>query len=181
MSHTNGRRTGAVVPLSMLVVSCSPHLPRIPGEWGYCLFSWVAFGKAVITPEHRPKRAPQGSPASLWEAVRKSHYSPLQVNAYRSLLRFTRAYTLIARPVLFIWSPFHKLASRRRTLSRCCMVFVPAIPYIQFSCTPKGTENAPFTKRMKKGYFTPCHVKNHGKSFRQSSHQQSATLKFVVA
>ena len=114
------------------VVSCSPHLPRIPGEWGYCFFSWVAFGKAVITPQRRAKRAPQGSPASLWEAVRKYHYSP-----YRSM-RTGRCSGLqgIKRRSLDQpagCSPFHKLVSWRRSPSRCCMVFVPAIPYVQFS------------------------------------------------
>ena len=37
----------------------SPYLPRIPDERGLLP---VAFGKAVITPQRRSKRAPQGSP-----------------------------------------------------------------------------------------------------------------------
>lgn len=86
------------------------HFRRIchasPAIGGIASYSWVAFGKAVITPERRLLRTPQGSPASPWEAVRKYHYFPIQVAVYRTLLRLTRAYTLIARPACLTIPPF---------------------------------------------------------------------------
>ena len=139
-----------------------------PASGGIASCSWVAAGAAVITPQHRYITYAAGFPPSPWEAVSKSHYSP-----YRSM-RTGRCPGLQGLYVdrsasLSIWSPFHKLVSWRRTLSRCCMVFVPAIPYIQFSKYPRGTKSAPFTKRDKRGRFTPCLRKIPGKIARQYS------------
>ena len=103
-----------------------------PASGGIASCSWVAAGAAVITPQHRYITYAAGFPPSPWEAVRKSHYSP-----YRSMRTGRcpglQGFYVDRSASLSIWSPFHKLASWRRTLSRCCMVFVPAIPCIQFS------------------------------------------------
>ena len=127
----------------------SPYLPRIPGEWGYCLFSWVAFGKAVITPQRRAKRAPQGSPASLWEAVRKYHYSP-----YRSLrtgrcsglqgLNVDRSASLSSVPPFTSWRPGGAPHPAAVWFS------YPQYRVFSFSAHTKGTKNAPFTYRPQK-------------------------------
>ena len=92
----------------------------------------VSAGAAIITPQRRSERAPQGSVSSLWTGVSKYHYYSIQVKAYRMPLRLTRVntrdyrifppferppsltekfigigyYTLIARPACFMIPPF---------------------------------------------------------------------------
>lgn len=67
-AYIERRFPGVAVPIVDIVDALllnSPHLPRIPGDGGIASYSWVAFGKAVITPERRAKRASQGSPLVL--------------------------------------------------------------------------------------------------------------------
>lgn len=64
-AYIERRFPGAAVPIVDVSLFNSPHLPRIPGDGSIASYSWVAFGKAVITPERRVKRALQGSPLVL--------------------------------------------------------------------------------------------------------------------
>lgn len=63
-----------------LYFSVSMQFRRIchasPAKGGIASYSWAAAGTAVITPRHRTKRMPQGSVASLWTGVSKSHCPP---------------------------------------------------------------------------------------------------------
>ena len=158
MPHTSAAVFVARLVFSFRFDAVSPYLPRIPGEWGYCLFSWVAFGKAVITPQRRANRAPQGSPASLWEAVRKYHYSP-----YRSLrtgrcsglqgLNVDRSASLSYVPPFTSWCPGgapHPAA---------VWFLYPQYRVFSFSAHTKGTKNAPFTYRHQNWVLSPCPLK----------------------
>lgn len=106
----------------------SPYLPRTPDD-GNIICILVSVGADVITPQRRFTRAPQGSP-SLWEAVRKYHYSPMQsprpempLSGFRLALiaRNSPAYHFLG---LFIF------AAR---LIRSYMGYVPIMPSIRLS------------------------------------------------
>ena len=103
-----------------------------PRRWGYCLLFMGRLWQGRHNSRTPCETCVPGFPPSPWEAVRKSHYSP-----YRSMRTGCcpglQGLYVDRSTSLSIWSPFHRLASWRRTLSRCCMVFVPAIPCIQFS------------------------------------------------
>ena len=70
-----------------------PYLPRAPGERGILQ---AAPGRAVITPQHRSERVPQGSVSSLWTGVSKCHYPPRSHRA--RCAKPGPGLTLIARP-----------------------------------------------------------------------------------
>ena len=75
----------------------------------------AAVGTAVITPQRRSKRAPQGSVSSLWTGVSKYHYPPCchRVPACQGRLKecVDRSASLSVHLL--------KLASWRRTFYRC--------------------------------------------------------------
>ena len=75
----------------------------------------AAVGTAVITPQRRSKRVPQGSVSSLWTGVSKFHYPPCchRVPACQSRLKVCvdRSASLSVHLL--------KLASWRRTFYRC--------------------------------------------------------------
>ena len=74
----------------------------------------AASGEAVITPQRRFTRAPQGSPSSLWEVVRKYHYTPVPSSR---LICQIRSKACVGRSDS-LCSTSSKLLSWRRALCR---------------------------------------------------------------
>ena len=82
------------------VCSVSMQFRRIchasPARGGIASYSWAAAGAAVITPQHRSERMPQGSVSSLWTGVSKFHCPPRSHRA--RCAKPGPGLTLIARP-----------------------------------------------------------------------------------
>ena len=78
-AYIERRFPGAAVPIVGVIVDVSlnsPHLPRIPGEWGYCLLFMGRCWHSCHNSKAPSETCAPGFPPSPWEAVRKYHCAP---------------------------------------------------------------------------------------------------------
>ncbi len=142
----------------------SPHLPRIPGEWGYCLLFMGRCWRSRHNSTAPFRTCAAGFPPSPWEAVRKSHYSP-----YRSMRTGRcpglQGFYVDRSASLSHFPPFSSWCPGGAPYSAAAWFSYPQYRVFNFQSTTRGTRERAFHLTQEKGLFWPYPRKKFSKNF----------------